>query len=112
MVLGYPYLGEAGRLRRAGAPVGIRERVGVGLTGTLPGQQEQVGAYAPPDPAGSAVTRLGGRYYSVEQPSQIPTISSVWLTSVNPCWGAMRLVHFSTAGPTTSTVRPHSRQTR
>ena len=35
-----------------------------------------------------------------------------WLTSENPCSAAIVRVHRSTAGPSTSTVRPQARQTR
>ena len=43
---------------------------------------------------------------------QVPKISSVWLTSANPCSAAIASVHRSTAGPSTSTVAPQARQTR
>ena len=43
---------------------------------------------------------------------QVPKISSVWATSVNPCSPATRSAQRSTVGPSTSTVRPQLRQTR
>ena len=46
------------------------------------------------------------------QAAQVPTISRVWETSEKPCSAAMAEVQRSTAGPSTSTVAPHERQTR
>ena len=48
----------------------------------------------------------------VVQPAQVPKISTVWLTSLKPFSAAMRSAYFSTAGPSTSTVRPQARHTR
>lgn len=38
------------------------------------------------------------------QPAQVPTISTVWLTSLKPCSAATRSAQRSTAGPSTSTA--------
>lgn len=46
------------------------------------------------------------------QAAQRPKISRVWLTSEKPCSAATRSAHRSTVGPSTSSVRPHTRQTR
>ena len=47
-----------------------------------------------------------------EQRGQVPKISSLWEMSENPCSDAIDEVQRSTAGPSTSTVAPHTRQTR
>ncbi len=44
--------------------------------------------------------------------AQVPVISTVWLMSVNPWSAAIFSAQRSTAGPSTSTVRPHTRHTR
>ncbi len=44
--------------------------------------------------------------------AQVPVISTVWLISVNPWSAAIFSAQRSTAGPSTSTVRPHTRHTR
>ena len=46
------------------------------------------------------------------QSAQVPTISTVCSGSVKPCSALTAAAHRSTAGPSTSTVRPHTRQTR
>jgi uncharacterized PurR-regulated membrane protein YhhQ (DUF165 family) len=38
----------------------------------------------------------------------VPKISMLWLTSEKPFSAAILLAHFSTAGPSTSTVRPQT----
>ena len=48
----------------------------------------------------------------LRHPGQVPKISSVWLTSAKPCSAAIVRVQRSTAGPSTSTVRPQLRHTR
>lgn len=44
--------------------------------------------------------------------AQVPTSSTVWLTSMNPCSFAIWSAQRSTAGPCTSAVLPHQRHTR
>jgi NAD(P)-dependent dehydrogenase (short-subunit alcohol dehydrogenase family) len=43
---------------------------------------------------------------------QVPKTSTVWVTSRKPCSAPIASAHFSTAGPSISTVRPQTRQTR
>ena len=47
-----------------------------------------------------------------EQDAQVPKISKVWLTPVKPCATGHPVRPVLTAGPSTSTVRPHDRHTR
>ena len=66
-------------------------------------------------PHGAALTGsapAAGGPAAARHPAQVPKISSVWLTSAKPCSPATRSAHCSTAGPSTSTVRPQPRQTR
>ncbi len=64
------------------------------------------------DPAGLSPAGLTRRQRRAAQSAQVPTISRVWRTSTNPCSALTVSAQRSTAGPSTSTVRPHERQTR
>ena len=68
---------------------------------------------AAPESGGGLLDRSPPRPTSrARQSAHVPKISSVWLTSAKPCSSAIRSAHRSTAGPSTSTVRPQPRQTR
>ena len=56
--------------------------------------------------------RCGGGGTLVAQVAQVPKTSSVCETSRKPCCPATVSAHRSTAAPSTSTVRPQTRQTR
>ena len=70
------------------------------------------GAVDTPDDTGRARSARGRPRLTGQWRSQVPNSSRVWLMSRKPCWPATASAHCSTAGPSTSTVRPHSRQTR
>jgi hypothetical protein len=50
--------------------------------------------------------------YRPEHPGQMPKSSTVWSTSAKPASLATCSAHRSTARPSTSTLRPHTRQVR
>lgn len=50
--------------------------------------------------------------WAAEWSGQRPNSSTVWLTAVNPAAAATFSAHCSTTRPSTSTLRPHSRQVR
>ena len=63
-------------------------------------------------PAGSLTRGPTRRQRPAAQSAQVPKISRVWRTSTNPCSALTVSAQRSTAGPSTSTVRPQARQTR
>ena len=61
---------------------------------------------------GTGARRIPTSSDALVHSAHTPKISTVWLIWENPCSSATRSAQRSTAGPSTSTVRPHCRQTR
>ena len=113
-----PSSGAAVLRRRSCDGTGGRRRCaarGASPTRASPWSRSGCSRPTPPSPrstSGSDRDAPGAGLDLKRQSAQVPKISSVWLTSAKPCSPATRSAQASTAGPATSTVRPHDRHTR